>query len=72
MKQACSEMFVLKQVWYNPEGHHSMPAYLNSLNNFLLRSNLPPEKRQKYGQLNLSLPLVPVTRESFLLVCKIA
>lgn len=48
MKRVLS-MFVLIQVWYNPEGHHSMPAYLNSLNNFLLRSSLPPEKRQKYG-----------------------
>ncbi|KAI7808566.1 uncharacterized protein abca12 isoform X2 [Triplophysa rosa] len=39
----------LSKVWYNPEGHHSMPAYLNSLNNYLLRSSLPPEKRQKYA-----------------------
>ncbi|XP_051999206.1 glucosylceramide transporter ABCA12-like [Xyrauchen texanus] len=38
----------LTKVWYNPEGHHTMPAYLNSLNNFLLRSSLPPEKRQQY------------------------
>ncbi|XP_052462826.1 uncharacterized protein abca12 isoform X6 [Carassius gibelio] len=38
----------LSKVWYNPEGHHTMPAYLNSLNNFILRSSLPPEKRQKY------------------------
>lgn len=48
-------IFVFTQVWYNPEGHHTMPAYLNSLNNFILRSNLPPEKRQQYGSLNLSL-----------------
>ncbi|XP_052004328.1 uncharacterized protein abca12 [Xyrauchen texanus] len=38
----------LTKVWYNPEGHHTMPAYLNSLNNFLLRTSLPPEKRQQY------------------------
>nr|XP_055071071.1 uncharacterized protein abca12 [Misgurnus anguillicaudatus] len=38
----------LAKVWYNSEGHHTAPAYLNSLNNFLLRSSLPPEKRQKY------------------------
>uniref|UniRef100_A0A9J7YRV5 ATP-binding cassette, sub-family A (ABC1), member 12 n=1 Tax=Cyprinus carpio carpio TaxID=630221 RepID=A0A9J7YRV5_CYPCA len=38
----------LSKVWYNPEGHHTMPAYLNSLNNFILRSSLPPEKRQQY------------------------
>ncbi|KTF79133.1 hypothetical protein cypCar_00033281 [Cyprinus carpio] len=39
----------LSKVWYNPEGHHTMPAYLNSLNNFILRSSLPPEKRQQYS-----------------------
>uniref|UniRef100_A0A8C3EXC1 ATP binding cassette subfamily A member 12 n=1 Tax=Corvus moneduloides TaxID=1196302 RepID=A0A8C3EXC1_CORMO len=27
----------LTKVWYNPEGYHSLPAYLNSLNNFILR-----------------------------------
>uniref|UniRef100_A0A665XAW7 ATP-binding cassette, sub-family A (ABC1), member 12 n=1 Tax=Echeneis naucrates TaxID=173247 RepID=A0A665XAW7_ECHNA len=31
----------LSKVWFNPEGHHTMPAYLNSLNNLILRSNLP-------------------------------
>uniref|UniRef100_U3J5J6 ATP binding cassette subfamily A member 12 n=1 Tax=Anas platyrhynchos platyrhynchos TaxID=8840 RepID=U3J5J6_ANAPP len=31
----------LTKVWYNPEGYHSLPAYLNSLNNFILRANLP-------------------------------
>uniref|UniRef100_A0A8C0U8M7 ATP binding cassette subfamily A member 12 n=1 Tax=Cyanistes caeruleus TaxID=156563 RepID=A0A8C0U8M7_CYACU len=36
----------LTKVWYNPEGYHSLPAYLNSLNNFILRGypgsgNLP-------------------------------
>ncbi|XP_028846573.1 ATP-binding cassette sub-family A member 12 isoform X2 [Denticeps clupeoides] len=31
----------LSKVWYNTEGHHTMPAYLNSLNNFILRSSLP-------------------------------
>ncbi|XP_039611267.1 ATP-binding cassette sub-family A member 13 isoform X2 [Polypterus senegalus] len=31
----------LTKIWYNPEGYHSMPAYLNSLNNFILRTNLP-------------------------------
>ncbi|KAI1885293.1 hypothetical protein AGOR_G00218660 [Albula goreensis] len=40
----------LTKVWYNPEGHHSMPAYLNSLNNFILRSSLPADKDpQSYG-----------------------
>uniref|UniRef100_G3R8J4 ATP binding cassette subfamily A member 12 n=1 Tax=Gorilla gorilla gorilla TaxID=9595 RepID=G3R8J4_GORGO len=30
----------LAKVWYDPEGYHSLPAYLNSLNNFLLRVNM--------------------------------
>uniref|UniRef100_A0A674CCR5 ATP binding cassette subfamily A member 12 n=1 Tax=Salmo trutta TaxID=8032 RepID=A0A674CCR5_SALTR len=34
----------LSKVWYNPEGHHTMPAYLNSLNNFILRTSLPAGK----------------------------
>uniref|UniRef100_A0A8C7M9S7 ATP-binding cassette, sub-family A (ABC1), member 12 n=1 Tax=Oncorhynchus kisutch TaxID=8019 RepID=A0A8C7M9S7_ONCKI len=35
------ENYLLATVWYNPEGHHTMPAYLNSLNNFILRTSLP-------------------------------
>ncbi|KAF7662181.1 hypothetical protein LDENG_00244240 [Lucifuga dentata] len=34
----------LSKVWFNPEGHHTMPAYLNSLSNFILRSRLPADK----------------------------
>ncbi|XP_032384919.1 ATP-binding cassette sub-family A member 12 isoform X2 [Etheostoma spectabile] len=34
----------LSKVWYNPEGQHTMPAYLNSLNNLILRSNLAADK----------------------------
>ncbi|MBN3324270.1 ABCAC protein, partial [Atractosteus spatula] len=40
----------LTKVWYNPEGYHTMPAYLNSLNNFILRTNLPSDvDPKKYG-----------------------
>nr|XP_060637352.1 glucosylceramide transporter ABCA12 [Anolis sagrei ordinatus] len=39
----------ITKVWYNPEGYHSLPAYLNSLNNFILRANLPKEKSSEYG-----------------------
>ncbi|XP_027591452.2 ATP-binding cassette sub-family A member 12 [Pipra filicauda] len=39
----------LTKVWYNPEGYHSLPAYLNSLNNFILRANLPKNETSKYG-----------------------
>ncbi|KAK7939643.1 hypothetical protein WMY93_002969 [Mugilogobius chulae] len=34
----------VKAVWYNPEGHHTMPAYLSGINNFILRANLPADK----------------------------
>uniref|UniRef100_A0A8C3JIC3 ATP binding cassette subfamily A member 12 n=1 Tax=Calidris pygmaea TaxID=425635 RepID=A0A8C3JIC3_9CHAR len=40
----------LTKVWYNPEGYHSLPAYLNSLNNFILRANLPKNETSKYGK----------------------
>ncbi|XP_043931302.1 glucosylceramide transporter ABCA12 [Protopterus annectens] len=40
----------LVKVWYNLEGYHSMPAYLNSLSNFILRANLPDhENASEYG-----------------------
>ncbi|KAJ7345047.1 hypothetical protein JRQ81_000997, partial [Phrynocephalus forsythii] len=39
----------ITKVWYNPEGYHSLPAYLNSLNNFILHANLPKEKSAGYG-----------------------
>ncbi|KAL0963737.1 hypothetical protein UPYG_G00310290, partial [Umbra pygmaea] len=40
----------LTKVWYNPEGYHTMPAYLNSLNNFILRTSLSADKDpQKYA-----------------------
>ncbi|XP_008111746.2 glucosylceramide transporter ABCA12 isoform X1 [Anolis carolinensis] len=39
----------ITKVWYNPEGYHSLPAYLNSLNNIILRANLPKEKSFEYG-----------------------
>ncbi|XP_028269247.1 ATP-binding cassette sub-family A member 2 isoform X3 [Parambassis ranga] len=32
------------QVLYNNKGYHSMPTYLNVLNNAILRANLPPTK----------------------------
>uniref|UniRef100_A0A803TXY9 ATP binding cassette subfamily A member 12 n=1 Tax=Anolis carolinensis TaxID=28377 RepID=A0A803TXY9_ANOCA len=40
----------ITKVWYNPEGYHSLPAYLNSLNNIILRANLPKEKSFEYGR----------------------
>ncbi|XP_024150087.1 ATP-binding cassette sub-family A member 2 isoform X2 [Oryzias melastigma] len=32
------------QVLYNNKGYHSMPTYLNVLNNAILRANLPPSR----------------------------
>ncbi|XP_072184193.1 ATP-binding cassette sub-family A member 13 [Excalfactoria chinensis] len=32
----------LIKVWYNQKGFHSLPSYLNELNNFILWLNLPP------------------------------
>ncbi|XP_041938363.1 uncharacterized protein abca12 isoform X4 [Alosa sapidissima] len=44
----------LTKVWYNPEGHHTMPAYLNSLNNFILRSRLPADKDHQQYSISVS------------------
>lgn len=38
----CSSL--LRQVFYNNKGYHSMPTYLNALNNAILRANLPKSK----------------------------
>lgn len=42
------------QVLYNNKGYHSMPTYLNSLNNAILRANLPKSKGNPaaYGKEN--------------------
>lgn len=32
------------QAWYNNKGYHSMPVFLNTLNNAILRANLPKNK----------------------------
>uniref|UniRef100_A0A673IZB5 ATP-binding cassette, sub-family A (ABC1), member 12 n=1 Tax=Sinocyclocheilus rhinocerous TaxID=307959 RepID=A0A673IZB5_9TELE len=40
----------LSKVWYNPEGHHTMPAYLNNLNNFILRSTISISSHPYPGQ----------------------
>ncbi|KYO33489.1 hypothetical protein Y1Q_0008681 [Alligator mississippiensis] len=46
----------LTKVWYTPEGYHSLPAYLNSLNNFILRANLPKNESSKHGIILSSHP----------------
>lgn len=51
-------MFSLSlQVLYNNKGYHSMPTYLNVLNNAILRANLPKSKGNPaaYGETLTSL-----------------
>ncbi|OBS69038.1 hypothetical protein A6R68_02421, partial [Neotoma lepida] len=43
-------------VWYDPEGYHSLPAYLNSLNNFLLRVNMSEYDAARHGIIMYSHP----------------
>ncbi|XP_006157523.1 ATP-binding cassette sub-family A member 12 isoform X2 [Tupaia chinensis] len=46
----------LAKVWYDPEGYHSLPAYLNSLNNFLLRINMSEYDAARHGIIMYSHP----------------
>uniref|UniRef100_A0A8C3B1G9 ATP binding cassette subfamily A member 12 n=1 Tax=Cyclopterus lumpus TaxID=8103 RepID=A0A8C3B1G9_CYCLU len=53
-KPAVPKNRTLSKVWFNPEGHHTMPAYLNSLNNLILRSNLPADKDPRKYAISVS------------------
>uniref|UniRef100_A0A8C6RXP1 ATP-binding cassette, sub-family A member 12 n=1 Tax=Nannospalax galili TaxID=1026970 RepID=A0A8C6RXP1_NANGA len=46
----------LAKVWYDPEGYHSLPAYLNSFNNFLLRVNMSEYDAARHGIIMYSHP----------------
>ncbi|XP_049624392.1 LOW QUALITY PROTEIN: glucosylceramide transporter ABCA12 [Suncus etruscus] len=46
----------LAKVWYDPEGYHTLPAYLNSLNNFLLRANMSRHDAARHGIIMYSHP----------------
>ncbi|VTJ80837.1 Hypothetical predicted protein [Marmota monax] len=46
----------LAKVWYDPEGYHSLPAYLNSLNNFILRVNMSKYDAARHGIIMYSHP----------------
>nr|KAF6336044.1 ATP binding cassette subfamily A member 12 [Myotis myotis] len=46
----------LAKVWYDPEGYHSLPAYLNSLNNFLLRLNMSKYDAARHAIIMYSHP----------------
>uniref|UniRef100_A0A8B9RBJ9 P-type phospholipid transporter n=1 Tax=Astyanax mexicanus TaxID=7994 RepID=A0A8B9RBJ9_ASTMX len=46
------------QIWFNNKGWHSIGAFLNVMNNGILRANLPPEKDpSKYGITAFNHPL---------------
>ncbi|KAG8559120.1 hypothetical protein GDO81_017250 [Engystomops pustulosus] len=47
----------LNKVWYNNEGPHSLPAFLNSFSNFLLRSNLRSTESSQYSISVYNAPL---------------
>ncbi|XP_034521233.1 ATP-binding cassette sub-family A member 13 isoform X3 [Ailuropoda melanoleuca] len=45
-----SQPDTLAKVWYNQKGFHSLPSYLNHLNNLILWRHLPPDQDwRQYG-----------------------
>ncbi|KAF8797193.1 ATP-binding cassette sub-family A member 2 like protein [Argiope bruennichi] len=56
----------IAKVWYNNKGYHAMPTYVNSLNNAILRANLPKSKGypSAYG---ITVINHPMTDTSYLL-----
>ncbi|XP_077916041.1 ATP-binding cassette sub-family A member 13 [Halichoerus grypus] len=49
-KPNTSQPDTLVKVWYNQKGFHSLPSYLNHLNNLILWRHLPPDQDwRKYG-----------------------
>ncbi|XP_076463176.1 phospholipid-transporting ATPase ABCA1-like isoform X2 [Babylonia areolata] len=45
------------RVWFNNKGWISIVAYMNSLNNVILRSYLPPTNQSQYGIVTLNHPM---------------
>lgn len=43
------------KAWYSFKGYHAMPAYLNTLNNAILRGSLKQVDKSEYGELNAIL-----------------
>nr|XP_045721010.1 ATP-binding cassette sub-family A member 13 [Mirounga angustirostris] len=56
-KPNTSQPDTLVKVWYNQKGFHSLPSYLNHLNNLILWRHLPPDQDwRKYGIMLYSHP----------------
>ncbi|KAL4826796.1 hypothetical protein H8958_010416 [Nasalis larvatus] len=54
-----SKTQTLAKVWYNQKGFHSLPSYLNHLNNLILWQHLPPTVDwRQYEPLILNLKLI--------------
>lgn len=58
------ENLTLSKVWYNNEGRHSLPAFLNSFSNFLLRANLPSDEAAQYSISVYNQPLPGTVTQS--------
>ncbi|KAG8190583.1 hypothetical protein JTE90_014059 [Oedothorax gibbosus] len=56
----------IAKTWYNNKGYHAMPTYVNSLNNAILRANIPKSKGypSAYG---ITVINHPMTDTSYLL-----
>ncbi|KAE8742746.1 ABC-transporter, subfamily A member 02 [Frankliniella occidentalis] len=55
------------RIWYDNKGHAASPSYLNAMNNVVLRSLLPEDKKnasRQYGILTSNHPL-PLTPEQY-------
>ena len=45
------------QVWFNNKGWIAIVAYMNSLNNIILRSYMPATNRSHYGIVTINHPM---------------
>ncbi|OCT63757.1 hypothetical protein XELAEV_18044853mg [Xenopus laevis] len=56
------------KVWFNNKGPHSLPAFINSFSNFLLRTNLPSNESHLYSISVASKPLSGAVLQTFVTV----
>ena len=56
MVLTCMSHALTAQALFSYKGYHSMPTYLNVLNNAILRANLPPNADpMQYGEYNTAV-----------------